>query len=457
MEKSAAGTAKQFKRLLILFSLCLFSSSLYLFGESVNELIEKCEVICEEQFCFTGKTSQFSLTINDIEPKYIDFYIDRVPDNVNFISSKKESSENGTLITMYFQFEKPGGYKIPPLVCAVKNVKHYIPFKYVEVYENPDTIQPELIVEYANTMFNRENSVIKVSAGSHIIYTVSIRYAAQINSYSFDLPKYSIFNELKRYPAAEGNPIKTEFSTAQEKVAMFDWQPLTEGEYKLPFVKITATSYSGSRYIMQFPEKVIRVTPAEQSDNTAVENEDIVFGYAFTEKTETAPETNLAKSELTLETVQELVQMRQAERKSFPFSKKAEERMSFEKEYGLSETPEEPSMPLFITALVIIVILAVLMIILLAKKKYFPAAADFIALCAVIIFSISLYVKLNEKTAVFNGTYLSSVPEENGTVSVFLEKGSYVRITKKAGKWIYIEKNETYGWITEDNVVYIHR
>ncbi len=452
MEKSAAGTAKQFKRLLILFVIFIISSSIDLFAISVKEAMNGALIKSTEEFCFTQKSTQFSFKVNEIEPKYIEFYIDKVPDGVIFLSSKKEAEDSGTRITLFFQFEKTGSYKINPLVCLVRGYTFYVPFKTVDVYENPDTIHPELFVEFANPAYNNENLPIKAAAGSHIVFTINVRYAVQIIDFTYDLPKDSIFTELKRYPITEGNPRKAEFSTEVEKVASFDWQPLSEGDWSLPQIKVTATSYNGGRYVMQLPDRTIKISKA--ADITKEDNHESAFAYAFTEDRFS---DELITTEMPYETALKLAELRREERKQFPFSRTRKERITLETEYGLTETAREPCIPFIICTLLLFVAVTVAVVILLKKKKYWTAIAGICVSCILLVCEINLAVKLNVKTALFTGDSLSPVPEENASVSVVLEKGSCVKVTKKAGKWIYVKINETYGWTTEDNVIYINR
>lgn len=451
MEKSASGTAKQFKRLLILVTL-LFSS-VNLFGITPREAMAGVEIKSTEEFCFTGKSTQFTFTVNGIEPKYIEFYIDKVPDGVNFLSSSKAASGDGTVISLLFQFEKTGKFKINPLVCLIKGYMFYVPFKAVDVYENPDTIHPELYIDFANPLYNNENAAIKVAAGSHVVFTISVRYAVQIVDFTYDLPKDSIFTELKRFPITEGLPRKAEFSTEIEKIATFDWQPLGEGDWSLPLIKVTATSYNGGRYVMKVPERTVIVQPASKDNSN--EKTETFFANAFTE--DKFRENEYAVKEMPDEEVVRLAELRREERKNFPFSKIRKERIALETEYGLVETAKEPCLPFYISLIVLTVIVLVVSIILYAKKKYLYGIICSCAVCVFLVCAIVLTVKMNVKTAVFTGTSLAPVPEENGSVSVTLEKGSHITVTKKAGKWLYVKVDETYGWTTEDKVIYIHK
>lgn len=452
MEKPASGTTKQFKRLLILFTF-LFSSTINIFAVNVKESMRGAEIKSTQEFCFTQKSTQFSFTIKDIEPKYIEFYIDKVPDGVIFLSSSKTAEGNGTVINLFFQFENTGTYKINPLVCYIKGYTFYVPFRTVEVYENPDTIHPELSVSFVNPAYNKENAVIKAAAGSHVVYTVSIRYAVQIVDFTYDLPKNSIFTELKRFPITEGIPRKSEFTTEQEKIAMFDWQPLSEGDWTLPQIKVTATSYNGGRFVLQLPERTVRVTQPS-ADSLIHDSNETVFANAFTESSPGGNE--FIKTEITEETVAKIAELRREERKHFPFSKVRKERISLESEYGLNETAKEPCIPFIVCVIVLMFAILTAALILFKKQKYLYALAGMCATFVLVVLTVIFIVKLNVKTALFTGEQLSPVPEETGSVSVVLEKGSHVTVTKKAGKWLYVKINETYGWTTEDNVIYIN-
>lgn len=451
MEKSSAGTGNKFKRLLIL--LVLTVTSVFSYAQDVKALMKGACVIPVSDFCFTEKSSEFNLYIESIEPKFVQFYIDKVPDSVNFISSQKIADTNGTLITIYFQFKKTGTFSLDPIVVDVKGYRFYVPFKQITVYENLDTLRPELMVDFSNKFYNREGADISIAAGEHIRFAVNMKYVVQILDFSYDLPKNSVFTEVKRYPVADGIPLGNTFSPEISPVVVFDWQPLEKGTWELPGVKITATSYNGVRYVIGFPEINVNVTDTIVFSDDSLLKKESVFAYAFSEIESSAAEYET--KEISEEEINFLAQLRAKERNSLPFSKASRTRLLLEKERGFEENIREPNIPLLIFLICVFMIFTVMTAVYLRRKKYIKAAVLFSGALIALVFSIIIFVKASIKTALFKGDYLSPVPEQNVSTSVALKKGSYVQVTKKAGAWVYVKYNETYGWTKEENIIYI--
>lgn len=453
MEKSSAGTGIKFKRLLILLALTV--SSVFSFAQDVRSVMKNACVIPTSEFCFTEKSCEFNLYIESIEPKYVQFYIDKVPDSVNFLSSQKTSDSKGTLITIFFQFKKTGTFKLDPIVVDVKGYRFYVPFKSVIVYENLDTLKPELLVDFSNKLYNRDDINISIAAGDHIRFALNMKYVVQILDFSYELPKNSVFTEVKRYPLADGIPLGNSFSPEINPVAVFDWQPLEKGTWKLPSVKITATSYNGVRYVIGFPDITVNVTEKiDSTDGTLLEKKS-VFAYAFSEIEPSV--TDNEEKTISDEELNFLAQLRKKEINSLPFSKTSKTRALLEKEAGMEENIREPSIPLLIVLCSLFIILFVFALIKMYRKKYSAAAIFSGGALIILVLSINLFVRINKKTAIFRGEYLSPVPEQNSSSNVSLKKGSYIQVTKKAGNWVYIKCNETYGWTLEENIIYINK
>ena len=57
------------------------------------------------------------------------------------------------------------------------------------------------------------------------------------------------------------------------------------------------------------------------------------------------------------------------------------------------------------------------------------------------------------------GTYaggtMSPIPEKTAPTGVTIQAGSVVSIIRTAGGWMYIRHNDTYGWVSAENVYII--
>lgn len=405
-------------------------------------------------FCFTEDRCQFELFLEKTPAQKVQFYVDKVPDSVNFISAIKEADNDGTRITLWFQFKKAGTYTLDPLVVTVGGKRQKIPFHTIIVYENLNTLRPELSVKFLNQDRKLKNNTMTITAGEHVGFTLYIRYAVQIISFNIDLPEDSVFNEIKRYAITEGNPRGTEFSPNNEPVAVFDWQPLVPGKWHFPPVKIKATGYNGLRYDLTLPEYTLIVTKSKQTKKqNQVQVKDDLFDYAFLESTDdTESEFKLQQD---LSHAKKLQELRIKERHSFPFSKVSKERRQYEIDCGLKPAEDEPSQPFFLTVTLFSVLLIILIIVFLVFKKL--ALAGFCAFILVVILTgTTVYaVNISANSAVFIGNNIRAIPEEITNSTVIVQPGTCINVKRKAGNWVYIKCNETYGWVYADELLYI--
>ena len=261
-------------------------------------------------------------------------------------------------------------------------------------------------------------------AGEKINYRVNIQYFLQIINYSWTLPKDSIFLETKRYEIAEKNnsraSLSKEFTPQKFPVAEFSWQPLKEGDYELPKVFIEAVSYNGSRKQLAPPLVLVRVAKGKANEknpenpiSSLKKNFDSAYKSAFAKSPQDMDSISAKRYTPTSEDCKKLAELRSKERKSLFSSAAAEKRREFEFSIGIVSGENEAKNPF---------------------SKFFGG-----------------------KFAIFKGGKISPVPEEktaekNGfTVSA----GQRVKISEKAGGWIFIENKDFSGWAKEDSVFII--
>ena len=84
-----------------------------------------------------------------------------MPEGVQLISSKKEefigeTGKRGTAVHLWFAFKDTGPVRLPPLIVIIGFRTYYIPFDDITVFENPDLINPQALVEFVSgAKFNR--------------------------------------------------------------------------------------------------------------------------------------------------------------------------------------------------------------------------------------------------------------------------------------------------------------
>ena len=438
MEKNGnlAGRKRQFGLLNTLsafFMLAIFSLPGYsktLSRQEIRNLVVKAD----SNVFFTAQENGYTLLISGIESSLVQSDISILPAGVKMISSKKEDffdadGERSTRIQFWFTFTDVGTAKLPPLTAKIKNSTYYIPFEEVQIYENPNLISPLLSVEFEDkSKLSKDkktgNLIFTAQAGTKINYQVNIQYFLQILNYSWRLPKDSIFIETKRYEIADKKnsrvTLNKEFTPEKFPVAEYSWQPLKEGDYELPQVFIEATSYNGSRKQLALPSILFHITKgklkekdSENSSSILKENFESAYRQAFSNSPQDMDSISTKRYTPSPEDCEKLAELRSKERKNVFSSANAKKRREFEMSIGIVSEENEPKNPF---------------------SKIFGG-----------------------KYAIFKGGKISSVPEEKTAEKngLKISAGRRVKISEKAGGWIFIEGRDFSGWVKEDSVFII--
>lgn len=461
MEKSTAGNKKHIQRLLIL----ILTTTLYMqlpFSLCAQEKTfdpQSTGIIAMQQYCFTDTDCQFNLAIPDVMPQDVQSYVEGMPDSVSLVSSRKEdlsisvAGKKGTLIQLWFRFKTPGLFQLQPLTARILGHVYQFAFDPVTVYENPNTVSPEVFVLFNNKNFQEQGTHLYSQAGEHIRFTVYIRYAVQIVDFTWSVPQNSIFTEVKSYDITAGVPRGSGFSPEALPVAVFDWQPLVRGDWKFPAILITATAYNGARVTIPFPNYLVTILPNEQIVSDPVQNEESAFAYAFTD---TSPAASKSKvSDYTRQDSEALRTLRVKERHSFPFSKAGRERMALEQKENITDNEDEPSVPLFWLLLGLSGIALVCSIVFFVIKKTREGSISIVILFVVLSGTVISGMFLSKQYALFVGGSVSSIPEDETHSIIMIQAGSRVQIKRSAGDWVYIKYDETYGWVRSDTLYVI--
>ena len=378
-------------------------------------------------------------------------------------SSSNGQYASGTRLIVYFKFSKAGRYHLRPVDVVINGGFYRLSFQSVNVFENPKFILPKLSIQFENEKFTptrRNPNNFTASAGEHIIFTVYVQYAVRVDNFAWSIPENSLFKQIKQYDSLSLiNNSETEFSPELYPVVSFDWQPLTSGKFELPSIYLQATAYNGSRYDLENSLYIFDVkSPAQNnaaSENFSFnENQEEIFSYAF----EKPFEEDVVQNKLTCseEDLYELLELRQKERRSFPkISKAAKMRVEKENQIGLNSESAEPSIPLFLVLGFISLILLIAFVILFIFKRN-QLGAVCACLFAITAASSIIYVsKLTKTYVIYMGGSLSPIPEKNVSSGVNLQSGSLALLVQKAGDWVYIKHNETYGWVLKDNILIV--
>lgn len=423
--------------------------------------IRRLRVEPDSQAFFTAQENGFTLKIPGTDPLLVQTDLPQLPEGIQLVTSKKEEyvsekGERGTLVHLWFTFKETGPVRLPPLIVIVDERTFYLPFGDVTVFENPNLISPQLLVDFiSGAKLNRSNGEIKVYeavAGQEIIYELKLKYFSQMLSFDWKLPKDSLFKELNRSDYARGKTAGRNFSDQALGIAQFSWKPLVPGEYIMPPVTISAVAYNGSTRTLNIPRIVIKVVPEERHSEKTVNTElpQKVFGSAFTQKHSSVYKES--KSEFSKEDSKMLAELRTIEKNSLSLKKARAARADFELFHGLSVSENEVNIPL-VRLFFILTFAFVFLTVLFAFLRKKAAAVVFLIFAAVfIVFSFVSGNKIAGEYAVFAGGNIMPVPEEASSAVHKTEGGLRVKIVEKTGDWFYITANDVNGWTKKENI-----
>ncbi len=443
MEKSRKATKSIFgKRLLIL---CLF----FIFIFQAHSLFA-LEVLAQSESAVCGSQTLFTLHLPDISPASVEFVSPLLPDDVTCLAAKKsayveDEGQSGTLIELWIAFYKDGYYELPNLEVYIEDLHYSIPFAPFQVYKNPQDIAPEIFLEY--DMGVKDGTA---AAGDEIVFTVYARYFIQVASFSWNIPENALFRLVEQYDFSSNT--RKEFSSNKVKIATFAWTPLVPGVVSLPNVKLSVTSYSGTRKDLSLSSTgSLHIMEATKEESTkAQEEEKTLFAYAFTPVESDNEELEIAEPVSTEIAV--LSRLRDKERRSLPFSNTRLVRRQVETAMGLVNGEDEPYVIIPILFWILTAASFVLFIVFLKKKKLAKAFIFSFTFICVLVCAIVFTARQIVPYGVFTGGSIYPIPEKSAKTSFYIHGGNRVRIIEETQGWLYISFNNIEGWVPSEMV-----
>lgn len=451
---------KSFAVLFIFFSNNAFSIT--------PQEIQKITIKPEQNVFFTNQELKYVLEIPEIQPHFVQTQLqENMKEGVLFVSSRRmeyfADDQTGTRIEFWFTFKDTGIGTIPPLIVRINGRTYYLNFENVQIYENPKTIAPRLVVELNGSKIifpTAENSKRRVEtftseATKPIDVTVYVQYAVQIKQFGYEIPKDSMFEEVERYDMVSGKVRSSDFSQERIPLAKFKWTPLKEGKYSLPNIRAVATAYSGRNLELGLPE--CNVTVGKNSSATVEEKTDddfSMFAYALSEPID---EEGLKEIKVITENdYYQIAALRRDEKHSFgPSISIRKQRKAMEQKIGIAVSLDETSIPLWHTFTILFVLFtAVTILLFIFKKKLFAV----ITLCFAVSFgclSLISGVLVFERHAVVKGGAISPIPEDSALSSTAVTAGTCVKIKEETTGWYYIEYHENGGWIKKEELILV--
>ena len=424
--------------------------------------IEELRLVPEQgQNLYTKNDLKFIVTIPNVRASQVQVLSTPQDQNITFRTVRKNDDyrQTGTIIEVWYNFEKEGNYTPSPLPVMIQNRRREIKFNPITVTPDPSTMNPRIVIvfEDGTTIYSDDINtglpLIKIPAGQKTRLTVNLQYATQMTQFSWDLPKDSIFTCTKEYEFVEARYRERIYSHTLNPVASFEWTGLVPGQLKLPLFRIFAVGYNGSRFELKMPGFLVEFTESEETADQISEAD--IFSSAFFQ--EAIIEDSDSATLLTKEECQTLADYYSKERNEFLFYPKArQKRINYEESCGLlvSHNPIFPSVLLYIS--IIVIITSVVFLILAVRHKHKIRTLFFIILL-VIATAVLVYcaVRKNERYGICTGCKIYSIPQENAESVSEVSNASRVRILERTGRWYYIEVGESGGWCKADDICII--
>ncbi len=444
--------AKSGRRLLVLLFLLVLQNFCY----SQNLKV----VPAENQNIFVDKDIKLELFIPKVSSSQVQ--ISTYPQNsaATLRTARKSDiyEENtGTLLELWYNFEKPGAHHLSDLVLLVKNRRYRIPVETLVVTEDPSSKLPRIVIKFddGKTFYSDEvangTELFDWGVGTKLNFTLYVQYAVQVLQIDWELPKNSILSKKKSYEITELKTRERNFSDDLVPVADFEWTVLTGGLEVLPKIVMVCISYKGYRNELILPEYKINFNIPSHTVQTA---EQQIFDNAFDESFVNALEDKMVV--IDYEHCKKLAQLRSLERhKIINHHKYVKQRADFENVLNLPSETKEFFDGFYFLALFFVLFFIFLLVVAIKNKIVVRQLASFILLgvsTAVFIYTAHLRVK---KYAVSAGAVIYSIPEENAKVSSNIPEGNRMLVKAVSKPWVFIQTEQISGWCKEDSIIYI--
>ena len=454
------------RRLLIAFFLLLLS--IPLFSQTLTlEKVRQLRIVPEEnQNLYTKTDIKFFVTIPLVRPSQVQVISAEQKSDISFRTMRKrelyDNEDSGTILEIWYSFDKKGDYKLEPLSVMIQNRKRSIAFEKISITDDPAKMLPRIVIIFDKgpTVYSDESEnenlsdpLMNIPLGQKLSFTVYLQYATQLVKFNWNIPQNSIFTQTKEYEFTELKYRERVYSHDLIPVASFEWTGLKEGLEALPKFHVAASGYNGYRSELILPDLSINFTAA--SDNQIENTENDIFSQAFFSEKEEGD--NLSSSIFTLEDCQRLAELYSKERNSFfTYFAAKRQRINFEESCGMisEESKISTSFPLYVSLLIIL--LCILGIIISKIRKHKIRLLIFITILffALAVFAYS-HIKRSEQFGICTGCTIYSIPENTAAASSEIGAGNTVRILENTGNWLYVELGQSGGWCKAEKILII--
>lgn len=406
-----------------------------------------------EEYVFAGEDTAFETVIYNMRPADVLVTVQTLPESVTFVSSDKTEilDENGrsTKIRIVLHFNEIGNFNLPPIASRIRYGSYRLSIKPVTVLHNPKTIQPIIkfsVIEPQDKIYYE---------GQRIKLQLSAIFASNVYSYTTSLNEDSVFYAKKDIATL---PFSVEkFSDTEYPISELEFIPLSSGKIQVPQVSVRVRTWNGIEKESISETLVLNVKKAVKSET--VEN--------FSKTVETSAISKIDSSEKVLkdvdsfdfsknkELIEKIKELRIKEKnKFFPFSI-IKERKEIESQCDLKNTQNELSNVVFYMLLGLFVLCSILFIIFAVLRKKITMII-FVLISFILLVITTVYkVQLNKDYALILQGEVLSIPEENSSLNIKLNSGYRVEVKGETKEWIFIEYENSTGWIKRENLLFI--
>lgn len=463
MEKQRIYTIAKPCRRLLISGIFVFIYINNLFSQTLTASeIKKLRITPEENQSFFTKTDiKFVLTIPNLDPSKIQVLPNTTKTDVYFKTIKKSSDyeNNGTLIEIWYNFDKAGTYQLENLPVIIQNRQRSIQFQPVKILDDPSKQNPRIVIQFSNgtKIYSDhglyEKPIFSAKAGQKLSFTINLQYATQLVNFKWDIPQDSIFTQTKTYEFTEVKYREKKPSTELIPVATFEWTVLSPGIHSMPKIKLTATGYSGYKNELLMPNVDISFEKTSSSSNSTSETH--IFDSAFSNLQQ---ENQLSSQiQITNENCEQLAALYSKERNSvFTHYINKKNRQKYEEELKLPvnlnrffSIGQLLGSILFFTGALIILLISI------HEKKHLRILISSALLMLSMVPLIYTLIKRTEINGICKGCTIYSIPEENAEAFSEIGKGNNVTITESTDNWLYVQLGESGGWCKKDNIIII--
>ncbi len=107
----------------------------------------------ENQKLYTKQDIKFELLIPNAHSSNVQILTPNLPYGVTLKTLRKSEQYgdvNGTLVELWFNFDKTGTYDLPRLSVLVQNRRKYFYFEEFTISENPANMLPKIVIKFDN-------------------------------------------------------------------------------------------------------------------------------------------------------------------------------------------------------------------------------------------------------------------------------------------------------------------